>query len=262
MFCTKPWQDGEGVDETRRVRWNGERSLLGPLQTVCALVITVVSMMKECRGWRSWTTVYCLRTSLGYPLTAMVKDGSIPGVVHEPPLGIRLVGSPDLPRLASSNEASGMSQESIREGSEKELGTAAAAAAPGTVYHGSASCGPRADDTGANEAPTECTTSTAGSSYSQMSRTTMDSGVNGRGQLEEAAGKPWGGNSNTSGNSNGNSGRAVRRGAADLPKAHREADWKELTRNLNVLLMEEGALTSQELQLRFSKRFRKVCVLR
>ena len=37
-------------------------------------------------------------------------------------------------------------------------------------------------------------------------------------------------------------------------------DWKELNRNLNLLLKEEGALTGQELNVGFTQKFRKVCL--
>lgn len=191
----------------------------------------------------------------------MIKDGKIPGVVHEPPTGIRLVTPVErqqtqvLPPPPLTPQPQQQQQEQPKEAQPSVLDTEWSKSSPGPAT-GLPQISPSNFATGggweqglrgdlpAKESGTRVTgEGQAGSDGAESRVESPESDVGGAvGSVKNHSEKARGGNEG--------------RGSAEREKE--VVDWRNLQRNVNFLLKGEGPLSAREFNECYTKRFRKV----
>ena len=225
----------------------------------------------------------------------MVKSGAIPGVVHDPPAGIRLL--PSAPAYqqqreqqhlqASLSRAASSTYNAERAGRDAAAAAAAAAAVAGLqnaegkivgVASGEGAAienrGSLPDAAGGAAAAAAAAAGSPGWSEQEPQAAERANyrgagdGLEGERVYDDDGGRQGGavggyGEAAGGGGGGGGSGSGCTGAAVDVhsrPRTPVAVDWKELNRKLNFLLKEEGALTAGDLNVRFTQTFRKVCV--
>lgn len=234
---------------------------------------------------------------------AMVKTGVIPGVVHEPPAGIRLLHNSTV--AASTTNTTASAAAAVETSTSHHLEADISIAATGednrggrngrkgqhdgsgtrkqSVAHAHSSgvdvgVGAKAN---ASSVAAEAAKMVAGNGNenAKSPKETMYGTVRGStSAADEDASPHWSSHANSSirgedtghehdgdvvhgrakGERKGASAAGAASGGGKGDKNHREVDWKELTRNINLILKEEGKLSAKELTESFTGRFRKV----
>eukprot|EP00904_Undaria_pinnatifida_P006285 jgi/Undpi1/2787/HiC_scaffold_14.g06164.m1 len=193
----------------------------------------------------------------------MVKSGAIPDVVHEPPAGIRL-----LPSAAAyqQREQKHLQASLGQSASPYDAGGNASAASVGRGGVGVA--GPQSAD-GKGSGGDSGSVVDSWNSVADAAAGVGGGGgggATGWGEQEQTEGAGDRGRDGQDGDGDdtnerrgGAAGGCKTAGGGDehRTKPSRVVDWKELNRNLNLLLKEEGAVSGRDLNLRFTQKFRK-----